>query len=453
MGDEKDPDALFHQCPGDLPRNFRAFPLVGRSEGFVEQHHGIRRDAVCDGTHPRQFLVEFAALHGGVFFPLEVREQPATDARAEGSGRHEHTALHHQLSQADAAQENRLAALVGARDDHEGLPVGIHVVAHDASFQGQRQAGIVESPAGMPPLAGSLGNGKRQGLAQSGEPLLQVQAARVKSQFRAQPREETEDVIRGPGQRMGHVVDPPVSQFRQGPGAAFVTLVDRHGVLRGLPGKKPMQPALFVFVRLAQDVIRPLVAPVQPGADQHPPAEFQLFEVMPDAGEVVFPELIADHREKRPEPLRLERIPLCFLDRLEFPEHAYDHLHHLDGAIQDRAGIAAEEAPIILPFAFEGLHRKVIEAPDHGGVLQAILEDVLAVADGLRVVFRRGQNGLPGHVQQKGVAERHGLEQRVQFQILDQIRFAGRHVALQVEITVPVHEMRLHDRMRSFKPA
>jgi len=292
----------------------------------------------------------------------------------------------------------------------------------------------------MPPLAGSRRHGERQGLSQPGELFLQVQAAHVKGQLRAQQVEKADDMVHGLGQRIGHAVDPPVSQFRQGPRAALVALVDRDGVLPGPAGKDPLQPALFFVSGGAEGVIRPLAAPVQPGADQHPVAEFQLAEVITDAGEVVFPELAADHREKRPEPFRLERPSLRFLDRLEPPEHAHEHLHHLDGPIQDRAGIAAEDAPVILLLALEGLHRKAVEVPDHGGVFQAVPEHVLAVEDRLRVIVQGGQHGLPGHLQQEGVACRHGLEQRVQLQVLDEVLFVGRQSALQVEIAVPVHE-------------
>ena len=67
-----------------------------------------------------------------VLFALEVSEHAVAHVRLRNdSAPHEHPALRHQLRQADAAQERRLAALVGAGDHHQRLAVGVDVVADD----------------------------------------------------------------------------------------------------------------------------------------------------------------------------------------------------------------------------------------------------------------------------------------------------------------------------------
>jgi hypothetical protein len=78
-----------------------------------------------------------------VFFSFVVREQSGADIGAERLGGDEHAALHHQLRQSDAAQENGFAALIGAGDDREVFSVGIHIIAYDFFLHGQCQRGII----------------------------------------------------------------------------------------------------------------------------------------------------------------------------------------------------------------------------------------------------------------------------------------------------------------------
>jgi hypothetical protein len=68
------------------------------------------------------------------------------EARAHISGkcicRDEHAALHHELGQANAAQEGGFPALVGACDDHQVLSCCPDIVANNLLPRSQRQANI-----------------------------------------------------------------------------------------------------------------------------------------------------------------------------------------------------------------------------------------------------------------------------------------------------------------------
>src|SRR5689334_17821496 len=43
---------------------------------------------IDDLAHSAEFFVELPALHGGIFFALEMREHPLADIGAKGLGRH-----------------------------------------------------------------------------------------------------------------------------------------------------------------------------------------------------------------------------------------------------------------------------------------------------------------------------------------------------------------------------
>ena len=131
---EKDLDPLFQKRRDDLSGYLRTFSIVRGGKGFAKQKHGIRFQVVDDLAHPAQFFVEFSALHGGIFFPPVVGENPFADVGAEGLSRHKHAALHHKLSHTDASQKCRFSALVRAGDDREVLIVGIDLIADNFLF-------------------------------------------------------------------------------------------------------------------------------------------------------------------------------------------------------------------------------------------------------------------------------------------------------------------------------
>ena len=138
--------------------------LVGRRERLVAQQQGVRGDGVGDLAHPAEFFVQFAALHGGVFLPLEVGEDAVDDTGAQRPGRHEHAALQHQLRHPDAAQEGRLPALVRAGDHDQRSVIGVQLVAHDACLCAQRQTDVIQ------PVGGQRAGVGRDGLRPPGGP-------------------------------------------------------------------------------------------------------------------------------------------------------------------------------------------------------------------------------------------------------------------------------------------
>src|SRR5207247_416503 len=106
-----------------LPHLSRACRQGRSAERHAEDPAGEVR-GVGDGAHPQEFLVELAALHRGVLFALEVREDAADGRGGESPGRDEHSALHHQMGHPEAAQEGRLATPVRAGDHDEVDAVG-----------------------------------------------------------------------------------------------------------------------------------------------------------------------------------------------------------------------------------------------------------------------------------------------------------------------------------------
>ena len=127
---------------------------------------------------------------------LKCVKMPGADAGGERLRRHEHPGLHHQLGQAEAAQERRLSALVRA-GDHDQLPaVRVQVVPDGPGvLEAQGQAGVIQAAGGQ---TGLLGAGRRRAdrvreadrLALGGQPLPQVQAAEVEAQLGAEHLEE-----------------------------------------------------------------------------------------------------------------------------------------------------------------------------------------------------------------------------------------------------------------------
>jgi hypothetical protein len=197
MRDEEHRFVLVDQRPCDLSGDLRALPLVGRGERFVEQEERVRREMVHDLAHSFQFFIELAALHRRIFLTLVMREETVAHAGPERRRRHEHPALHHELSQPDTAQERRLPSLVRTGDDDEQLVVAIHIVADDLPLPGERQAHVVQPLAREPPLVQWCRYGKAGRLAPSCELVMQIGAAYVERQFGAQRPKETENVIGG----------------------------------------------------------------------------------------------------------------------------------------------------------------------------------------------------------------------------------------------------------------
>jgi hypothetical protein len=130
VADEEHLDLCLQQGADDLMADLGSFALVGPGEGLVEQHQTVRPDLAGDGAHAPQLVVQPSAGHAGIFFPDEVGEDPAGGIRPVGLGGDEQPALHHELGHADAAQERGFPSRVGAGDDDQGFPIGLHVISH-----------------------------------------------------------------------------------------------------------------------------------------------------------------------------------------------------------------------------------------------------------------------------------------------------------------------------------
>jgi hypothetical protein len=185
-----------------------------------------------DLAHPGEFLVELAALHRGVLFALVVREDTGAHAGAERLRADEHAALHHQVGEAEAAQQGRLSALVGTGDHHERLAVGIHLVTDDPVFEVERQADVVDALRGERELARWEHGGEAGRLAFLAEPLMQVEAAEIEGELEPEHAEEALEVIGGLRHRLRDEVDPLAADLLQRVEAALVAGRDREAVAR-----------------------------------------------------------------------------------------------------------------------------------------------------------------------------------------------------------------------------
>jgi hypothetical protein len=106
-----------------------------------------RRQAIGDVVHAAELLVELAALHRGVLLALEVGEEAVHDAGLELRGRGKHAALRHQLSEPQASEKGRLAALIGAGDDDQIFVVRLDVVADDSPVHVQGETDVIKISA------------------------------------------------------------------------------------------------------------------------------------------------------------------------------------------------------------------------------------------------------------------------------------------------------------------
>ena len=90
----------------------------------------------------------------------------------------------------------------------------------------------------------------------------------------------------------------------------------------------------------------------------------------------------------------------------------------------------------MLPLVLQGADRDGVHLPDDLGLVEAVGQDPLAVADGLRIV-EAGEQDLLGHVEEELVTGGHRPQQRGQLQVLDQVLVAGRQAGPEVEVLVP----------------
>ncbi len=304
MGDEDDADPRFEQGPHDLAADLRAFLFVGGGERLVGQQQAARGELAGDVAHPAQFLVQLAPLHGGVLFPREVGEEARADAGGAGFGRDEQAALHHQLGQADAAQEGGLAALVGAGDHDEALAVGVDVVADGPARQPEAERRVVEAARGPGQLLFGHRYRDAHRLTGRGQGLTQVQGPDIEGQLGPEHGEEGQQVVAGLGQRTGHPVQTARPQVRQGLLAGFIAVQDGEAETGLATERQPVPPALVT--RLAQHVAGALVARAQVRADQRALAEGQLLQVLVHGPQVGVVQFGRDHGEEAAE---LDRKP------------------------------------------------------------------------------------------------------------------------------------------------
>ena len=91
-------------------------------------------------------------------------------------------------------------------------------------------------------------------------------------------------------------------------------------------------------------------------------------------------------------------------------------------------GRVAEDAEIVLALAGHRLDRQGVDVPDRRLVVQAVLQNVLSIEDGLDAVPGAQEDCAPRHFEQKAVAGGHGLQRVPELEILDQGAAIGRQL-------------------------
>ena len=184
-----DLDAPVEQRPHHLPRDLRP------SRSLVDANDSLHSSMQCRSRGPRSRSYGRAprrASRSPSSRPprackwVNTPSQTFTRRRLR---RDEHPALGHQLRQPDAAQERRLPALVGARDHHQRLAVGVDIVADDAlprsSARGtRRRAPGAESASS----SRATGAGNAVGSPCSASRSREVQAGDVEAELGPQHR-------------------------------------------------------------------------------------------------------------------------------------------------------------------------------------------------------------------------------------------------------------------------
>ena len=294
-------------------------------------------------------------------------------------------------------------------------------------------------------MTGALAQG-REWYTFGREPVGQVEAADVEAQLGPQHGEVAADVVGGLGGRVGDQVDPPAGEVRQDLAPGVVAGRDREGVGGARPDPQPLLPPSPGVPRGAEHEVDPAVVPVKLGADQHAGAEAQLLEVVADLLEVLVVQLALQRGEQRRQPVGAELLGVVVGDLPQLPEAGHvgfemaDRTGEVGRGVLVRAAVTSPPAPLVL----QGADRDGVHLPDDLGLGEAVGQDPLAVADGLRVV-EAGEQHLRGHLEQELVTGGHRLQQRGQLQVLDQVFVAGRQVGPEVEVPVLVEEMGLHD--------
>jgi len=195
VGDVDDLDPSGKEGAGDLAGDLRSLLLVGGGKGLVEEDHSTRPQLAGDLAHPRQFLVELAAAHLGVLLTLEVGEEAVAYVGGEGVGADEEAALHHRLGEAEAAQEGRLAALVGAGDDDQRVPGGVDRVADQLRLGAQGEPDVIEAVGAQHRLSRATRGRDADRLPAAGELFVEVQRTDVEADLGQQRGEEVDDMV------------------------------------------------------------------------------------------------------------------------------------------------------------------------------------------------------------------------------------------------------------------
>ena len=253
------------------------------------------------------------------------------------------------------------------------------------------------------------------------------------------------DVIDRLGERVGHQVDTPVLQVRQRSEPALVALGNREAIAR------PVEHALeqTLIAGTPQRVVATLVSRGQPRADQHSALELERHQVTLDQLEVVLVQLLAQHREESGEPRRVEVLGVRIGELAQPAKKTHEQLQFLNRTTERGARRVPEASPDG-PLGPERLAGQVVELARHVGVLQAVGQHPLAIDDRLRIAQAQEQCS-PGHVEDQLVACRHRSQQGLELEVLRH-RFGLRgQVGVEREISVGVHQERLHfaTRLRS----
>ena len=107
--------------------------------------------------------------------------------------------------------------------------------------------------------------------------------------------------------------------------------------------------------------------------------------------------------------------------------------------------------PVRYLFISDNTNREFIQLFHRGSILHAIVKNCLPVKDYLGSVSYTGQERTLCHPIYEFITISHSTENRIELQVLDQVRSIPRKILLKVEVPVTIHQVNVHYLIRSLK--
>jgi len=447
VGDEEDLRTRLDERGQDALGDVGALALVRGRERLVEEQDGSRREVVDELAEPLELLVELAAGHRAVLATPEVGEQVVPNIRLEGRRPDEHPGLEHELGDRDPPQERRLSAAVGSGDQDQRSPVRIEVVPDRRHPRPKGKPDVDEPSCGQPGRAARSRLRKGHRHAEGLEPVEEIQAREMERRLESDHPEEAQDVVDRLARRVGHETDAPGPQLRQGLSGAVVAVRDDDRV--GPSRAAAEEPAPAETRRSEKDEPGPGIPAPEASVHGDSLGQRQQPAVLVELPEVLVVELGSEDVEETAKAIRPDDVAVRVGNGAELPEHRHQRLERADGHAQRELGTVGPDPPRP-SLTLDRRVAQVVQLARHRGLVDAVPEDALAVADG-RGIGEARQEDLPRDVAQVSIATGHRGDQVIEPQVLDHRLVPSRRGRRELDIGVGMEQQRSHDESRSLR--